>query len=96
MPSVFEPVEEAVEEALGFEEFALEMGYREPFQLSIGDRLWGDLHLSYTAILGARPDYADSLYELKLSYRFRNSLEIGISTDENSEVGVTAEGKVRF
>ena len=96
MPTVFEPLEEAVEEALGFEEFALELGYREPLQLSISDHLWGGLLLSYTASLGARPDYADSLYELKLSYRFRNSLEIGILTDENSEIGVAAEGRIRF
>lgn len=96
MPSVFEPIEEAFESILGFEEFGLQMGYREPLQLTIGNRLWDGLYLDYTAAVGARPDYADRLYELKLSYRFKRGLEIGVLTDENRTLGVAIEGKLRF
>ena len=96
MPTVFEPIERAFESALGFEEFALEMGYREPLQLTIGERLWDGVYLDYSAVLGARPDYADSRYELKLSYRFKRGLELGIQTDENSTYSILAGGKLRF
>lgn len=96
MPTVFKPIEQAFESALGFEEFALEMGYREPLQLTIGDRLFDGLYLDYTAVLGARPDYADSRYEMKLSYRFKRGVEVGVSTDENRTFSLGVEGKLRF
>lgn len=96
MPSVFDPIEEAFQSALGIDEFALEMGYREPVQVSIGEALGRDVYLSYSAALGARPDYADSRYELKLSYRVRNNLEFSVQTDENRTLGIGAEGKIRF
>ncbi len=96
LPTVFSPIEEAFEQALGLDEFALEMGYQEPVQVSIGDQLGANTFISYSAAIGARPDYADSRYKLSLSYRVRDNLEIGIHTDENRELGISAEGKIRF
>lgn len=96
MPTVFDPIEEAFESTLGFEEFSLEMGYREPLQLTIGDRLLDNLYLDYTATLGARPDYADSSYQFKLSYRFKDALELGISTDDQQRTTIGIEGRLRF
>ena len=96
IPTVFEPIEQAFESALGFEEFTLEMGYREPVQLTIGEHLFDGFYLDYTATLGARPDYADSLYEMKLSYRFKHGLELGLTTDENHTLMIGVEGKLRF
>lgn len=96
MPTVFDPIERAFEKALGFEEFALDMGYQEPLRLTIGDSLWGGLHLSYSAVLGARPDYVDNLYQLRLSYRFKHGLEMGIETDQKNDIGFIAEGRMRF
>ena len=96
MPTVFEPIEQAFESVLGFEEFALEMGYREPIQLTVGEYLFDGFYLDYTAALGARPDYTDSLYELKLSYRFKHGIELGVTTDENHALMIGVEGKLRF
>jgi autotransporter translocation and assembly factor TamB len=96
MPSVFAPIEEAFENTLGLEEFALEMGYRQPLMLTIGQRLVDGLYLDYSAALGARADYADSAYELKLSYRFKRGIELGITTDQNRTATIGVEGKLRF
>ncbi|MCX6374859.1 MAG: translocation/assembly module TamB domain-containing protein, partial [Armatimonadetes bacterium] len=96
MPSVFAPIEEAFENTLGLEEFAIEMGYREPLMLTIGQQLVDGLYLDYTAVFGARPDYADSAYELKLSYRFKRGIELGITTDQNRTATIGVEGKLRF
>lgn len=96
LPTVFAPIEEALEEAFGVDDFALEMGYREPVQLSIGDQLGRNTYISYSAVLGARPDYADSRYEVTLSYRVRDNLEVGLQTDEDGTLGISAEGKIRF
>lgn len=96
MPAVFGPIEQALQEAFGLDEFAVDMNYQEPVQLSIGSQLGRNTYLSYSAALGARPDYADSRYELKLSYRVRNNLEFSIQTDENKMLGISAEGKIRF
>ena len=96
MPTMFGPIEEAFEDIFGLEEFALEMGYREPLQLTIGERLWDGVYLDYTAALGARPDYADSLYELKLSYRLGRRLELGVLTDQSKTLTTAIEGKLKF
>ena len=96
MPSIFEPISQALEKTLGFEEFSLEMGNREPLQMTISQRLMSNLFLDYSAALGARPDYSDSRYELRLSYRWRYGLELGIQTDENRILTVGVAGKLRF
>jgi hypothetical protein len=96
MPTVFDPIERAFESTLGFEEFSLEMGYREPMLLTISDRLVDNLYLDYTATLGARPDYADSSYQFKLSYRFKHGLELGVTTDEQQRTTIGIEGRLRF
>jgi|GEM_PF-2794046 len=95
-PVVFEPIGEALGAALGFEEFALEGGYQEPLQLSITDQLTGPLYITYTSSLGARPDYADSRYELRLEYRFPRGVELGLITNEQKEVSIQLEGRLRF
>ena len=96
MPTFFEPIEQAFKASLGLEEFALEAGYREPLQLTIGQRLFDGLYLDYTTVLGARPDYADSRYELTLSYRFKHGIELDFQTDENRTVSIGVAGRLRF
>jgi len=96
MPTVFAPIEQALESSLGLEEFALEGGYREPLQLTIGQHLWDGLYVDYSTVLGQRPDYADTLYELTLSYRFRHGIELNLKTDENRNTSVGVAGRLRF
>lgn len=96
VPAVFEPIERAFEDTLGFEEVTLDVGYREPLQLTVGKHLWGKFYLDYTTMLGARPDYADAMYELKLSYRLKPSLELNVITDENHIFSTGIEGILRF
>lgn len=96
MPSVFEPISETFEKTLGLEDFSLEMGYQQPLMLTIGQHLVDGLYLDYSAVLGARPDYSDSAYQLKLSYRWKHGVELGVETDENRTVTFGVEGKLRF
>ncbi|MDI6827234.1 MAG: hypothetical protein QME62_01980, partial [Armatimonadota bacterium] len=96
MPTVLGSLGDVVSEALGVEEFTLEMGYKEPLQLSISEQLMDGLYLNYSSTLGARPDYADSRYQFKLSYRLPRSLELGLSTNERRETEITLEGKLKF
>ena len=95
MPSVFEPIEESFE-SLGFEEFGLDVGYGEPVQLTIGKRLFGNVHLDYSAAFGARQDYSDSDRQLRLYYRTKRGLEFGVTTDENNLVTLGVEGTLRY
>ena len=96
MPTFFEPIEEAFRTSLGLEAFALEAGYREPLQLTIGEHLFDGLYVDYSTVLGARPDYADSLYELTLSYRFKHGIELNIQTDESRTLSIGVAGRLRF
>lgn len=95
-PNMVLPIEEAFESALGFDDFSLQLGYHEPVQIMVSEQLLDGLYLDYSAALGARPDYADSRYELKLSRRFKYGLELGVQTDEDSTITVGIEGKLRF
>ncbi|MCL6519145.1 MAG: translocation/assembly module TamB domain-containing protein [Armatimonadetes bacterium] len=96
MPTVLGSIGDVVGEALGFEEFTLEMGYKEPLQLSISEQLLDGLYLNYSSTLGARPDYADSQYQFKLSYRLPKGVELGLSTNERKQSEITIEGKMKF
>lgn len=96
MPTVLGSIGDVVGEALGFEEFTLEMGYKEPLQLSISEQLLDGLYLNYSSTLGARPDYADSQYQFKLSYRLPKGVELGLSTNERKQSEITVEGKMKF
>ncbi|MHB0999392.1 MAG: translocation/assembly module TamB domain-containing protein [Armatimonadota bacterium] len=96
LPSVIAPIERVFQDVLGFEEFTLELGYHEPLQVTISERLWDGVNLSYTAFLGSRPDYADSLYEFTLSKRFKGGFELGIVNKQDKSISLLAEGKIRF
>jgi hypothetical protein len=95
-PTLFQTVGSASQDALGLDEFGLETGYNEPMRFTIGNRLWSGFYLDYSRVMNARPTYSDSLQELKLSYRFRQGLEVGLATNENSMVTVGVQGRVRF
>ena len=95
--TVFRPVEEAFQNALGLDEFELEMGYDEPLRVKIGDRIFNKFYVDYTRVIGTpQITYTDVLEEIKLSYRLRRALELQISTDQDREMSLGVEGRVRF
>lgn len=96
LPTLFQTVGNAVQDVLGVQEFGLDAGYNEPMRLTIGNQLFGGLYIDYTRVMGAKPDYSDSLQELKLSYRFKKGLELDLTTDENRMLTVGIAGRSRY
>lgn len=96
MPTVFETVGDTVQDIFGIGEFGLETGYNEPVRLTLGNQITNGLYLDYTSVLGARPDYSQSLYEVKLSYRFRHGLQIDIGTGDKQGLITSVAGALRF
>lgn len=96
MPTVLAPIEEALTEAFGLEEFSLQTSYREPIRITLGERLLDGLYLNYSTYLGERPDTEYSQYEIQLSYRFKEGVEIGIKTDDEGDLGAVVQGRLRF
>lgn len=96
MPTVFNTVGEAFQSILGLEEFGLEMGYDEPLRLTVGERLFDNFYLDYSRRLGGRPDYEDNLYEFNLSYKFKQGIDLRLTTSEKRDVSAALEGKIRF
>jgi hypothetical protein len=106
IPTVFAPIERKFEDVLGLDEFGLQMGYHEPIQLTIGERLLGSFYLSYTASLGVGlgtdytsdpyTDYSNNPDDVKLTYRLKSGLEMGVQMDQNSMITGIVEGRLQF
>lgn len=96
LPGVLGNIEQTFGSALGLEEFSLDLNYNEPVQVTLGEKLWDGVMLSYSSYLGSRPDYADSQYNIKLTKQFKGNLEIGVSVDENEIYTLLLEGRMNF
>jgi translocation and assembly module TamB len=96
VPTIFETVGDTVQDIFGIGEFGLETGYNEPVRLTIGNQIANNLYLDYTSVLGARPDYSDDLYEVKLSYRFSRSLQIDLGTGDKQGLISGVSSVLRF
>jgi hypothetical protein len=80
VPALFLPFESAVEEALGIEEFGIDVAFREPVQLRLGMRLVGELWGGYSrSLTGSVEEYQAELY-----YRVSRRLRFGYRIEEPS------------
>ena len=96
LPGVLGGIEQSFGSALGLEGFALDLGYNEPIHVTLTERLGDKITLSYSSFLGSRPDYADSQYDIKITYRIKNNFEVGVSVDDNRIYTLLVEGRVNF
>jgi hypothetical protein len=78
VPALFLPFESAVEEALGLEEFGIDVAFREPIQVRLGKQIVGGFWASYARSLTG----SNERYQLELYYRVSTRLRFGYRIEE--------------
>ncbi len=91
-PFLFSPIEIAVTEALGLEEFSIEYAPNQPFALYFSTRLGGNFYGSYRRQVGV----VNEEYEIGLGYRFSPSLQSVLSLDHKNILRLQIAGTRRF
>lgn len=89
----FAPIETLFVERLGFEQFTLEYTGTAPLSLFLSKRLFGNLYVTYFQRLTSNlADVQDKVYELGISYRWKNMYEFTFGVDDQQTT--TAEIRV--
>jgi autotransporter translocation and assembly factor TamB len=95
-PQVFQPIERAVEDILGIQQFGLAIPNSGSMQVSAGNSITPGMYMSYSRYLGTLPDYADSLFELKVSQKLSTRINASYSWKDKQQTTVGLEGTVLF
>jgi autotransporter translocation and assembly factor TamB len=111
LPTFFVPIETAIEDWLGLEEFSVDFAFQEPVQITLTKQLYGPLFATYTRNINAggsfsastntinslTPTTALNLYTLEFYYRISNRLRFGYRLEEPSHNRVfLLNGTLRF
>jgi hypothetical protein len=80
----------------GIDQIGLNVPYTGTVQMTLGNPIWDNGYLSYSQYLGPRPEYEESLYELKLTQKLNESLQLYITTEQDYRSTVGMEGRIRF
>jgi len=91
-PFILSPIEAAITEAFGLEEFAIEYGPRQPMAVYFSADLVGNFFTSYRHSIGSLADE----YDFKLGYRFGRRLQVTIGMDEQHITTIEVAGTKRF
>jgi autotransporter translocation and assembly factor TamB len=109
VPTLFVPLETAIEDWLGLEEFTVDFAFREPLQVRLTRQLFGPFFGTYTRSLNAFGGASaggvnagtatplQNLYTLELYYKLSDRLRVGYRIEEPSRNRVLElSGTFRF
>lgn len=92
VPEITSPIEQAISEALGLEEFAIIYDFGTETHFQITKQLLGRLYFTYRHTLsGPRSEFL-----WKLAYRIKKRLQLSYSADERHVGTWSIEGRVSF
>ncbi|MGQ9524189.1 MAG: translocation/assembly module TamB domain-containing protein [Armatimonadota bacterium] len=92
VPEITSPIEHAVAEALGLEEFSIMYDLGAETQVQLTKQLIGRLFLTYRrSVAGSRQDFL-----WKLAYRIQRRLQLSFSLDERHVRTFAVEGRIHF
>jgi len=92
VPELTSPIEQAVAQALGLEEFAIFYDFGTEPLVQLTRHLFGHIYLTYRRSLGG-PLIE---YLVKISYRLQRRLSLNYSIDERHTRTLAIEGRVQF
>jgi hypothetical protein len=92
---LFSGIERSLSEALGLDTIALDYRIDEPIGIEIGKAIGDRLYISYRRTL-QRTSGQKMPFDLRIEYRLKGNLELGLETDERGEHKLTIEKRWRF
>lgn len=92
---LFSGLERSLERTLGLDSIALDYRIDEPIGIEIGKAIGDRLYISYRRALSRGPGERTP-FDLRIDYRIKGDLQIGLETDENRTHRVTLRRSWRF
>ncbi len=92
---LFSGLERSLERTLGLDSIALDYRIDEPIGVEIGKAIGDRLYISYRRALTRGPGERTP-FDLRIDYRIKGDLQIGLETDENRTHRVTLRRSWRF
>jgi hypothetical protein len=92
---LFSGLERTLEKTLGLDSIALDYRVDEPIGIEVGKAIGDRLYVSYRRSL-TRGLAEKTPFDLRIDYRIKGNLQIGIETDENATRRVTIRKSWRF
>jgi autotransporter translocation and assembly factor TamB len=92
---LFSGIERSIGEALGLDTIALDYRIDEPIGIEIGKAIGDRLYISYRRTLQRTPGQKMP-FDLRIEYRIKGNLELGLETNELDERKITLEKRWRF
>jgi autotransporter translocation and assembly factor TamB len=93
---LFAGIERTLEQALGLSSITLDYRFNEPISVQFGKAIGDRVYVTYRrALSGSRPG-ASPAYELRVDYRIKGGLLLGVQTNERGRHQLTLEKTFRF
>lgn len=92
---LFSGLERSLERSLGLDSIALDYRIDEPIGIEIGKAIGDRLYISYRRAL-SRGAGERTPFDLRIDYRIKGDLQIGLETDENRTNRITLRRSWRF
>jgi hypothetical protein len=92
---LFSGIEHSLEQVLGLDTIALDYRIDEPIGIEIGKAIGDRLYISYRRALQRSPGQKTP-FDLRIEYRIKGDIELGLETNELDERKITIEKRWRF
>lgn len=93
---LFAGIERTLEEALGFSSITLDYRFSEPLSVQFGKAVGDRVYVTYRRSLSATVPGQPVAYSLRVDYRIKGGLLLGVQTDERGRRQLTLDRTFRF
>lgn len=93
---LFAGIERTLEEALGLSSITLDYRFEEPLSVQFGKAVGDRIYVTYRRSVGPAFSGARTPYTMRVEYRIKGGLQLGVQTDETGRNQVTLNKTFRF
>jgi len=93
---LFAGIERSLEEALGLSSITLDYRFSEPLSVQFGKAVGDRVYVTYRRSLSATTPGQPTSYSLRVDYRIKGGLLLGVQTDERGRRQLTLDRTFRF
>jgi hypothetical protein len=93
---LFAGIERTLEDVLGINSITLDYRFNEPLSVQFGKAIGERVYVTYRRSLSSNKPGQPPSYELRVDYRIKGGLMLGVQTDERGRRQLTLEKTFRF
>jgi autotransporter translocation and assembly factor TamB len=93
---LFAGIERTLEDVLGLNSITLDYRFNEPLSVQLGKAIGDRVYVTYRRSLSANRPGQTPAYDLRVDYRIKGGLLLGVQTDERGRQQLTLQKTFRF